>query len=290
MSRLKFHVNCVPCFLNQALRVVDTNGRRLSRMDKKGLLNHVMAILKDDRIMEQLPAKTGRDVYALIAEYLGEPDIYKEAKQRSNDEARRLYPVAKAKVMASTDRLRTAATVAIVGNLMDLGTDHHYNLQAEIDSLRLAVDHFDALKAELARARTLLYIADNAGEIFFDKLFLEEITRDFQINVFFSVRAGPIINDATLDDAKAAGIGDLATIIEGTQSPGLLLDEASPELIHAYKAADIIISKGQGNFEALSDRPKTDNLFFLLMAKCQVMEAYFHEPVGSAILAHWKRI
>ncbi|MEX2683784.1 MAG: DUF89 domain-containing protein [Candidatus Sigynarchaeota archaeon] len=290
VSRLKFHVNCIPCLLNQVLRVVDMNGRRLSRMDKKGLLNHVMGILRDDRVMEQLPAKTGRDVYALVAEYLGEPDMFKDAKQRLNDEARRLYPVAKAKVAGSSDRLKTAAVIAIAGNVMDLGTHHDFDLQAEIDSLRLAVDHFDSLKAELGNARTLLYIADNAGEILFDKIFLEEITRSFRINVFFSVRAGPIINDATIDDAKAAGIDNIATIIEGTQSPGLILDEASPELVHAYKAADIIISKGQGNFEALSDRPKTDNLFFCLLAKCAVMEAYFNVPVGSAILAHWRSI
>jgi uncharacterized protein with ATP-grasp and redox domains len=276
--------------LNQALRVLASYGRPLSRMDKKGMLNHVMAILTDDKVMEQLPAKTGRDVYALIGDYLQDPDIYKEAKQRSNDEARRLYPVAKARIAASSDPLKAAANVAIVGNLMDLGTDHHFDLQAEIDALRLAVDHFDSLKAELARAKTLLYIADNAGEVFFDKVFLEEILREFRIKVVFSVRAGPIINDATVEDAKAAGIGGLATIIEGTQSPGILLDEATPEFTKAYKSADLIIAKGQGNFEALSERPRSENIFYLLMAKCAIMEEYFHVPVGSAILAHWKRM
>lgn len=287
---MKFHPNCVPCLLNQALRVLASYGRPLSRMDKKGMLNHVMAILTDDKVMEQLPAKTGRDVYALIGDYLQDPDIYKEAKQRSNDEARRLYPVAKARIAASSDPLKAAANVAIVGNLMDLGTDHHFDLQAEIDALRLAVDHFDSLKAELARAKTLLYIADNAGEVFFDKVFLEEILREFRIKVVFSVRAGPIINDATVEDAKAAGIGGLATIIEGTQSPGILLDEATPEFTKAYKSADLIIAKGQGNFEALSERPRSENIFYLLMAKCAIMEEYFHVPVGSAILAHWKRM
>lgn len=259
-------------------------------MDKKGLLNRVMAILTDDKVMEQLPAKTGRDVYTLIGEYLQDPDIYKEVKHRSNDEARRLYPIAKARVAASSDPLKTAANVAIVGNLIDLGTDHHSDLQAEIDTLRLVVDHFDSLKAELAHAKTLLYIADNAGEIFFDKVFLEEILREFRMKLVFSVRAGPIINDATTDDAKVAGIDGLATIIDGTKSPGILLEEATPEFTKAYKSADVIIAKGQGNFETLSERPRSENLFFLLMAKCAIMEEYFHVPVGSAILAHWKRV
>ena len=106
----------------------------------------------------------------------------------------------------------------------------------------------------------------------------------------FSVRAGPIINDATAEDAKAAGIDRLATIIEGTQSPGVILDEASAEFKRAYMLADVIIAKGQGNFEALSEQPKSENIFFLLMAKCEIMEEYFHVPVGSAILAHWKRV
>jgi uncharacterized protein with ATP-grasp and redox domains len=146
------------------------------------------------------------------------------------------------------------------------------------------------LRAELARAKTLLYIGDNAGEVFFDKVFLEEILRGFRIKVVFSVRAGPIINDATAEDAKAAGIDRLATIIEGTQSPGVILDEATPEFTRAYKSADLIVAKGQGNFEALSERPRSENIFFLLMVKCEIMEEYFHVPVGSAILAHWKRV
>ncbi|MBN2152792.1 MAG: DUF89 family protein, partial [Candidatus Lokiarchaeota archaeon] len=116
------------------------------------------------------------------------------------------------------------------------------------------------------------------------------ILREFSIKVVFAVRAGPIINDATVDDARAAGIGDLATVIEGTQSPGIILDEATPGFISAYKAADVIIAKGQGNFESLSEQPRSENIFFLLMAKCEIMEEYFHVPVGSAVLAHWKRM
>ncbi|NMC05936.1 MAG: DUF89 family protein [Candidatus Lokiarchaeota archaeon] len=287
---MKFDVRCIPCLLNQTLKVMDNSGLKLSPMDKKGLLDHVMVLLKGSKVMGQLPAKTGRDVYMLIGEYLQNPDIYKEAKNRSNEEARQLYPIAKAKVASSTDPLKTAANVAIIGNLIDLGTNHHGDLQAEIDALRLDVDHFDTLKAELARAKSLLYIADNAGEVFFDKIFLEEIARGFRIKITYAVRAGPIINDATMEDAQLAGIDQLATIIEGTQSPGVMLDEASPDFIRAYNTTDLIIAKGQGNFEALSEQPKYENLFFLLMAKCEIMEEYFHVPIGSAILAHWRRM
>jgi damage-control phosphatase, subfamily I len=269
---------------------MSNSGLKLSPLDKKGLLDHVMVLLKGNKVMEQLPSKTGRDVYSLIGEYLQNPDIYKDAKNRSNEEARQLYPIAKAKVASSKDPLKTAANVAIVGNLIDLGTNHHGDLQAEIDALRLAVDHFDTMKADLSRAKSLLYIADNAGEVFFDKVFLEEITREYNIKISYAVRAGPIINDATADDAKIAGIDKLATIIDGTQSPGVILEEAPPEFLRAYKTADVIIAKGQGNFEALSEQPKLDNLFFLLMAKCEIMEEYFHVPIGSAILAHWRRM
>ena len=224
-----------------------------------------------------------------MGEFLQDGDIFSAVKYKSNEIAEAMYPRLVEKVQSSGDPLKTAVNIAIVGNLIDFGTHLDYDLEQAIDDLQLAIDHFDDLREDLQRAKTVLYIADNAGEIFFDKILVTEILRQFDVNIVFSVRAGPILNDATMDDVRLAGIDAIATIIEGTQSPGLIMDEASAEFKAIYLAADIIIAKGQGNFEALSERPRNENLYFMLKAKCDVMEAYFNVPIGASILLHWKR-
>jgi hypothetical protein len=249
-----------------------------------------MAILQDDAILDDLPAKTGAKVYATLGEFLHDDDLYRVAKERSNEIAEQLFPELIEKVQTATDQLKVAAQVAIVGNLIDLGVGHSYNLDAELNRLQLAIDDFEDLRAELSVAEHLLYIGDNAGEIYFDRVFVEAIHEAFPgIDIAFSVRAGPIINDATYEDAKRAGIDRVARIVEGTQSPGLILDEATPEFKRTYIAADIIIAKGQGNFEALSERPKADNLYFMLKAKCTIIEQYFGVPPGASILSKWQK-
>nr|MDO8112584.1 ARMT1-like domain-containing protein [Candidatus Sigynarchaeota archaeon] len=287
---MKFHANCIPCLLNQTIRVINIKDKGTSRKDTKALLNRVMDILKDDAIMDAVPSRTGQRVYKAIGEFFHDPDIFKEIKWRSNEIAAKMYPSLVEKVRASSDPLKTAVSIAIVGNLIDFGTNIEYDLEKEIDDLHLAIDHFNALHGALKRAKSILYIADNAGELIFDKVLIEEILRQFDTEVIYSVRAGPIINDATLEDASLASIDKLVKVIEGTQSPGIILDEASPEFKRVYSTADVIIAKGQGNFEALSERPKSENIFFMLKAKCNIMEDYFHVPMGSSILAHWKRL
>jgi len=249
------------------------------------LLNEVMSILQDDKIIDEIPAKTGRKVYFKISEFVGITDIFKDFKQDSNSIAANLYPDLKQLVRNNENPLKTAAKIAILGNYIDLGTNVEYDLENELGNLTLKVDDFNVLNDELENAKKVLYIADNAGEIFFDKVFIEEILANFNVEIYFSIRGGPIINDATLEDAIIAGLDKICKIVEGTQSPGIILDEASPEFLNIYKKADVIISKGQGNFESLSDRPKIENIFFLLKAKCNLMEKYFKVPIGSSILA-----
>ncbi|MHA1681361.1 MAG: damage-control phosphatase ARMT1 family protein [Promethearchaeota archaeon] len=284
------NLDCIPCLLNQALKTASLAWAELPDVKKKSLLNEIMLILQDDSIMDMLPAKTGRRVYRKVGEYLGNDDIYKEIKTRSNAMAMALFPRLEEKVLESSNALKTAATIAILGNLIDFGANLQYDLDYELERLHLAIDHFDALEASLRGASSLLYIGDNAGEIIFDKVFLQEIKRRYPVKIFFSVRSGPIINDALLDDALFAGIDEFSELVEGTASPGIILDEASERFREIYFSADLIISKGQGNFESLSERPRSENIFFLLKAKCKLMEDYFHVPLGSSILAHWQSL
>ncbi|MHA1791135.1 MAG: damage-control phosphatase ARMT1 family protein [Promethearchaeota archaeon] len=285
---MKLDIQCIPCFLNQALRAINHHDKPLSRLEKKDLLDRIMEILKGRKVMDILPAKTGRLVYFTISDFLGVEDIYISVKRKSNELGKQFYERFVKKVDESANPLKTAAMIAIIGNLIDFGANLSYDLDKEIENLRLDIDHFELLSKDLKKAKNVLYFADNAGEIYFDKVFVREIRKEFNNKIYFVVRGGPIINDATLVDAKEAKIDKYSTLIEGTRSPGIILDEASEVLKNLYETSDVIISKGQGNFESLSEQPKSDNIYFMLKAKCSLMEKIFKVPVGSSILASWK--
>lgn len=137
-----------------------------------------------------------------------------------------------------------------------------------------------ALFEAAAKARSILYLADNAGEIVFDRILIEALPAS---RVTVAVRGGPVINDATLADAETAGIHEIATVIDnGSDAPGTLLAECSPEFRARFEAADLVIAKGQGNFETLSDTRK--HIFFLLSVKCPLVAAEVGAPVGSLVV------
>ena len=132
-----------------------------------------------------------------------------------------------------------------------------------------SVDSVKNFKRDLAQAGTILYIGDNAGEIVFDKLLVEELADRKDYDITFAVRSGPIINDATRDDAIAVGLDKYVNLIEiGTRSPGTVLDLCTQEFQKCFQESDVIISKGQGNYEALDPSP---NLFKLLVVKCELV-------------------
>lgn len=284
---MKIALECIPCLLNQSLKAIAHGQKKLKKLEKKKLLNEVMDILKEDELLDLLPAKTGQRVYLKISEFLGITDLFRPSKLLANEHAEKLYPTLKKMVAESSNPLKTAANIAIIGNLIDHGADLEYDMDKEMARLDLEIDHFDQLSGELEKAKTLLYLGDNTGEIYFDKVFIEEIKKHYDLNIFFSVRAGPIINDATIEDALNAGLDKITNIVQGTQSPGIILSEASDEFLEVYNGADVIISKGQGNFESLSEESKDVNIFFLLKAKCSLMEEIFSVPIGASILAKW---
>jgi uncharacterized protein with ATP-grasp and redox domains len=212
----------------------------------------------------------------------GIEDPFKEAKAQCTHQALSLYPALKDKVAESTDRLMTAIRVAIAGNVIDFGSNVAFDLDKDVQTIltqEFAINHYEDFRAELAKAKKILYIADNAGECVFDRILIEEIGKP----VVYVVREKPIINDAVLEDALAAGIGDVAEIISsGTDAPGNILPLCSEKFLEVYREADFIISKGQGNYEGLSeeDRP----IFFLLKAKCAVIAKHIGVTQGSIVL------
>jgi uncharacterized protein with ATP-grasp and redox domains len=198
-------------------------------------------------------------------------DPYGAEKEESNQALLARYNEFKTKVEGSDDKFDTALRYAIAGNIIDFGPTHHFDVDETIERVfqtTFAVDDSEALKAEIKKAKSILYLGDNCGEIVMDKLFLETIGHP---NVVFAVRDQPILNDATLKEASEVGLHKVATLItNGDNTPSTLLHRVSKEFLEIYRSADLIISKGMGNFEGLMDE-NDRRLFFLMMIKCPVI-------------------
>jgi uncharacterized protein with ATP-grasp and redox domains len=183
--------------------------------------------------------------------------------------------------------LRAAVQAAIAGNVIDFGVAGEFDLAADVSALLdrpLAVDHYADFRKSLARARRVLYLGDNAGETVFDRILIEALDRP----VDYAVRSAPIINDALAEDAELSGLSRAARVIEsGCRTPGIILPRSTPAFRRLFRAADLIISKGQGNYEALSESGRP--VFFLLKVKCEVVARLARAPQGSLVLISQKR-
>lgn len=277
---MKAYLDCYPCFFIQALKTA-----RLVTSDEKVILQ----ILKDASVylsqasFDVTPSEIGMGVYRIIYRRTGVEDPYKEVKERCIQQALSLYPEMKKLIESSEDRLMTAVRLSIAGNVIDFGTNSSFDLNQELETILsqdFAVNHYEEFRRALEKAQNIVYIADNAGETVFDRLLIEEINKP----VIYVVREKPIINDATREDARMSGLGNVSEIMSsGCDAPGNILKFCSDGFLKTYGSADLVISKGQGNYEALSDEERP--IFFLLKVKCPVVARDLGVKEGSIILA-----
>ncbi|MFZ0254863.1 MAG: ARMT1-like domain-containing protein [Gammaproteobacteria bacterium] len=276
---MKTYLDCYPCFVRHAL-----DASRLAGASEK----------EQDRVMRRVLAELGRFdqgrsppemayvVQQSVRHVTGQADPYREAKEASTREALSLYPELKRRVVEAVDPLETAVRLAIAGNVIDLGIAPEYDLSGTIERVLeepFAVNDLDAFRAEVKAAKSLLYLADNAGETVFDRVLIETL----RLPLIYVVKSGPILNDATRGDALEVGIGELATIVEtGSDAPGTILDHCSEGFVHLFAEAELIIAKGQANYETLSDTAAP--VFFLLQVKCGVTAKDLGVPVKSTVL------
>lgn len=232
--------------------------------------------------LDLTPPEVGRRIHQLVRKVSGLEDPYRAVKEKYNRIALSLYPELKEKAKASDDPLLFAIRVAIAGNIIDFGIGADFDIEKDLDETiraEFAIFDYEEFKKDLARTKEVLYLADNAGEVAFDRVLIEQLDKD----VIYAVKESPIINDALMDDAKFCGIDKVAQIISsGSDAPGTVLELCSQEFLNHYNAADLIISKGQGNFEVLSDEPRP--IFFLLKVKCPVIARYLGVENGAIIL------
>ncbi len=213
-----------------------------------------------------------REIHSIARDMLNHNDLYAAEKENANSLLLKKYDHWKQRVSRSENPFKTAAKLAVIGNIIDYAAHSvEEDLEKQIDLIyeqQLTIDQTNQLRKQVDRSSSILYLGDNAGEIVFDRIFIETIDHP---RLTYAVRGNPIINDVTLQDAEITGISGICNVIEnGYDAPSTLLESCSKDFIDQFNDADLIISKGQGNFEGLmeSDHP---NLFFLLMAKCRPM-------------------
>ncbi|MDP8257859.1 MAG: ARMT1-like domain-containing protein [Candidatus Aadella gelida] len=291
---MKTYLECIPCFFRQALEAGIMAGA--DEIVRKKILDDVAFALPGFSL-EASPPEMARIIHGIVKKHTGIEDPYKEIKRKSNITALGVYKRLKEKVKNSPDSLLGAIEVAIAGNIIDYGVKNTLNVDEEIDKILKDEDkaikkekdscfEYKKFKDELEQASTIVYLGDNAGETVFDRVLMEEIKRiDENKNIYYVVKAKPIINDALAEDAKESGIDSCAEIISsGSDAPGTILSICDKGFIELYKQADMIISKGQGNFEALSEPGRS--VFYLFMAKCSVIAKDVGCEIGDIILRY----
>lgn len=228
------------------------------------------------------PPEIGARVHKLVREITGKNDPYQAVKQVSTEKALALLPRLRKLVSAADDRLEAAIRVSIAGNIIDLGPNPNYDLWDVVQKVQqrpLAIDHLSILKQVLETADSVLYLGDNAGETVFDRVLIENLDK----SVTYVVKGGPVLNDATREDALAANLDEVCEIIDnGARISGTILAECSPAFQRIFNEATLIIAKGMGNYETLStvDAP----IFFLLQVKCPVIGEDIGAPKGGIVV------
>jgi uncharacterized protein with ATP-grasp and redox domains len=250
------------------------------------VLNSV-AFLIPELVLDATPPEIAQQVYRVVYEITGDSDPYGNAKRQADDLAMSSYPLMKDRVDDSDDPLQTACKLAIGGNAIDLGAQAEYSDMNTIieESLSCALNSCDykLFEQSVTDASSILYLGDNAGEIVFDRILTEQILKINSNNIVYVVREQPIINDATIEDAVRVGINKVVKVISsGSEAPATILSQCSSEMKDLYNSADVIIAKGQGNYESLCNRP--ENIFFFFKVKCPVIARDCGYDVGTLAL------
>ncbi len=278
---MQIYPDCYVCALRMAL--MTARAAEADEATEWEVLNRSLAMLQSADRRRTTP-EIAASAYHLARECTGVDDPFAALKQASTRQALELYPRLKAIVAAAPDPLDVAIRLAIAGNIIDPAIVQSYDLWETIERAleqSFGVDHREAFRRALGQASQVLYLADNAGETVFDRILIETMDRP----VLYAVRSAPILNDATREDALAAGIDRVAQIIEsGARVVGTLLSDCTEAFRRLLADSDMIIAKGQGNFETLS-RPGS-GIFFLLQVKCPLIGKHLGAPLGSLALRY----
>ncbi len=278
---MRVHLDCFPCFLRQSIIAL-----RLGTKDeslRETILKSTLDYIQNTDISKP-PAYTTTFIHKKIRQMLG-IDPFKDIKSEYNQIALRLYPSLKTTIEKSPDPLWTSTRLAIAGNVIDFGIFTSVDIEGALRKAlnnQLAVDDYSSFKNAISIADKILYLTDNAGEIVFDRLLIETLIQ-LGKEVKAVVKGSPVINDSTMDDAEESGLTEVCDVIDnGSEAVGTILEWTSSVFQKIFNDAQLVISKGQGNFETLIGAEK--KIFFLFQSKCDVVSKELGLSTGSMLL------
>lgn len=276
-----FNPECIPCVINQALRAAKlfTNG------DKNLQLKILKEVCEEVKIINEVftAPHFSAVIQEIVEKNVNNENPYKELKEKNIKLVEQFLPILEKKMEDDEDKLEEAIKIAIMGNTIDVGANPNFDIRGEIENYTsedYSPVNIDQLKNSLRNAESILYIGDNYEEALFDKFLLKELINK---DVTFAVRSKPILNDITLEDAKKLGIDKISKVIEsGSRIGGTDLNYCTKEFIKKFNDADVVISKGQGNYETLLDEARP--IYFLFKVKCEAIAERSGSPVGSSVI------
>jgi len=288
---LKVEVECAACIFHRGyLEIIGATND--PSVQFKAISAFTRLLAKEFR-SNKVPAFLGTERDRLIKRLTGNPDPYAKEKLLSNQKALEILPLAKKLVSnqsCAESRFRKACLSSIVGNIIEFGIpDHMFKFQ-DIKKLilrakeDLAIDEIPKIFDTAKKAKQVLYLTDNAGEIAFDTLLVHELKK-LGAQVTVAVKGKPISNDATLEDAKFVGMHEIADniITTGTDAVGLIPDECSSEFLTSYSSADLVVAKGMGHAETLTELNLTSPHALLMRTKCNPVANFFNVSRGKNV-------
>jgi len=288
---LKVELRCISCILNRGYLQIQEATDDTALQFKT--LSAILRFLAEEFKPTANPAYLGTKRDRLIRKITGNPDPYKQKKQLSNKKALEVVPLAKTIISKETSpelRFRKACLSAIVGNIMEFDIpDNPFNFtdlekliqQAEKD---LALDEIPQIFNKAKKAKQVLYLTDNAGEIAFDTLLVQEL-KNLGAHVTVAVKDGPILNDATMEDAQIVGMDKIADKVmsTGSDAVGLFPEDCSDEFLNVYNSVDFVVAKGMGHAETLTELQLPVPHALLLRTKCCTVASHLNVDIGKNV-------
>jgi len=285
---MKTYIDCIPCLFKQVLD--SSRMYTASPVVQERLMREVMGWCRKLDMSKPIPVM-GRQIYRRLRRITGVADPYSTHKRAHNRMALRLLPGLRRKLAAARDPFGLAVKISMAGNIIDMGGAGDVSLRGVRRALGQALTEpvkgdIRAFRAAARAAKDILYITDNAGEIVFDRLLIEQLGPE---RVTVAVRGAPVLNDAIMADARAAGLHKICAALtdSGSDAPGTILADVPPRFMKLFKRADMVIAKGMGNYETLCDAPRP--VYFLFRAKCPMVAKHAGVRVGDHVLACGKR-
>ncbi|ASJ16416.1 hypothetical protein A3L04_04660 [Thermococcus chitonophagus] len=279
---MKVHYECFTCMANQCKKIVEMATEDLEKR-RNAMFLAAKAIAREYH-EDAIPAIAGSKVFLELYKFLKNDDPFREYKEKSREVAKKVVSLLRNRLEID---VKTAIKLSIIGNIIDFSVGFSpEDLERQVEEMLkedLYVDESNELTERIKEAEVILYLTDNVGEHYFDSILLEKIREISKAEIYIAGKEGPIINDVTVEDLKRDGFERFGKIIStGTRVVGVPLDEISEEFREIFEKADVIIAKGQGNFETLSEI-KDERVFFLLKAKCPAVARGLGVPQGALV-------